>query len=105
MRERELRTDGLTPHQYLPCSFCLMHSANFGISGDRTENVLWRLHNGELEDVSPKIIVLSVGQENYGDSPDNIAEGIRAICAFIRSKQPQAFLVLLVTSQEIFREK
>ena len=79
------------------CSFCLMHSANFGISGDRTENVLWRLHNGELEDVSPKIIVLSVGQENYGDSPDTIAEGIRAICAFIRSKQPQAFLVLLVT--------
>lgn len=76
-------------------SFCLMHSANFGISGDRTENVLWRLHNGELEDVSPKIIVLSVGQENYGDSPDTIAEGIRAICAFIRSKQPQAFLVLL----------
>ena len=75
-----------------------MHSANFGISGDRTENVLWRLHNGELEDVSPKIIVLSVGQENYGDSPDTIAEGIRAICAFIRSKQPQAFLVLLVRS-------
>ena len=81
-----------------------MHSANFGISGDRTENVLWRLHNGELEDVSPKIIVLSVGQENYGDSPDIIAEGIRAICAFIRSKQPQAFLVLLVTTNQISRE-
>ena len=81
-----------------------MHSANFGISGDRTENVLWRLHNGELEDVSPKIIVLSVGQENYGDSPDTIAEGIRAICAFIRSKQPQAFLVLLVTTHQISRE-
>ena len=80
-----------------PCSFCLMHSACFGISGDRTENVLWRLQNGELEDVSPKIIVLSVGQENYGDSPDNIAEGIKAICGFIRSKQPQAFLVLLVS--------
>ena len=101
-RERERESYRVTT---LPCSFCLMHSANFGISGDRTENVLWRLHNGELEDVSPKIIVLSVGQENYGDSPDNIAEGIRAICAFIRSKQPQAFLVLLVTSQDIFREK
>ena len=73
-----------------------MHSANFGISGDRTENVLWRLQNGELEDVSPKIIVLSVGQENYGDSPEDIAEGVQAICSFIRGKQPQAFLVLLV---------
>jgi len=76
-------------------SFCLMHSVNFGISGDRTENVLWRVQNGELEDVAPKIIVLSVGQENYGDSPETITEGIQSICAFIRSKQPQAFLVLL----------
>ena len=89
-----------------------MHSVNFGISGDRTENVLWRVQNGELEDVAPKvddnrdfthdnvgdfqIIVLSVGQENYGDSPETITEGIQSICAFIRSKQPQAFLVLLV---------
>lgn len=76
-------------------SFCLMHSVNFGISGDTTDNVLWRLHNRELEDVAPKIIVLSVGQENYGDSPETITEGIQAICSFIRSKQPQAFLVLL----------
>ena len=77
-------------------SFCLMHSVNFGISGDTTDNVLWRLHQGELEDVAPKIIVLSVGQENYGDSAETISQGIQNICAFIRSKQPQAFLVLLV---------
>jgi len=76
-------------------SFCLMHSVNFGISGDRTENVLWRIQNGELEDVAPKIIVLSVGQENYGDSAETITEGIQSICSFIRSKQPQAFLVIL----------
>jgi len=76
-------------------SFCLMHSLNFGISGDRTENVLWRLQNGELENLSPKMIVLSVGQENYGDTPENIAEGVQAICALIRSKQPQAFLIVL----------
>ena len=74
-----------------------MHSVNFGISGDRTENVLWRIQNGELEDVAPKIIVLSVGQENYGDTAESITEGIKSICTFIRSKQPQAFLVLLVS--------
>ena len=43
-----------------------------------------------------QIIVLSVGQENYGDSAETISEGVKSICAFIRSKQPQAFLVLLV---------
>ena len=94
-----------------------MHSLNFGISGDRTENVLWRLQNGELENLSPKVnlifcysnipifiypfmhfqmIVLSVGQENYGDTPEKIAEGLQAICSLIRSKQPQAFLIVLV---------
>jgi len=72
-----------------------MHSLNFGISGDRTENVLWRLENGELENLSPKMIVLSVGQENYGDSSEKIAEGIQSICALIRSKHPQAFLIVL----------
>ena len=89
-----------------------MHSLNFGISGDRTENVLWRLQNGELENLSPKVlegrhgiqvlrlvlqmIVLSVGQENYGDAPEKIVDGIQAICSLIRSKQPQAFLIVLV---------
>ena len=82
-------------------SFCLMHSLNFGIAGDRTENVLWRLKNGELDNLSPKVIVVSAGQSNQGDSPEEIAEGVKEICSVIRSKQPQAFLVLLVSSSSI----
>jgi len=76
-------------------SFCLMHSLNFGISGDRIEHVLWRLENGELDNLSPKVVVLGVGQNNYGDNPEVIADGIGAICNLVRSKQPQAFLILL----------
>ena len=44
-----------------------MHSVNFGISGDTTDNVLWRLHNRELEDVAPKVSCC----ENYKYSDAN----------------------------------
>ena len=70
-----------------------MHSFNFGIGGDRTEHVLWRLENGELDEVAPKVIVLLVGTNNHGDLADQIADGIRAIITHIRDKQPQAYLV------------
>ncbi len=73
-----------------------MHSLNFGVGGDRTEHLLWRLENGELEGVSPRVVVLLVGTNNHGDSARDIAEGIGAICALIREKQPQAYLVVLV---------
>jgi len=76
-------------------SFCQMHSLNFGVGGDRTENVLWRLQNGELEGLSPKVVVVMVGTNNHGDSAADIAEGVKTICSLIRDKQPQAYLVVL----------
>merc|ERR1712141_597966 len=75
--------------------FCQMHSLNFGIGGNLTQHVLWRLQNGELEVLSPKVIVLQVGANNHGDSAEEIAEGIKTICNLINDKQPQAFLVVL----------
>lgn len=75
-------------------SFCQMHSFNFGIGGDRTETLLWRLQNGELEQMAPKVIVLLVGTNNHGDTAEEIADGIRAIITLIRDKQPQAYLVV-----------
>jgi hypothetical protein len=41
------------------------------------------------------VIVLLVGTNNHGDTPDDIAEGIKGICTLIRDKQPQAYLVVL----------
>ena len=47
-------------------SFCQMHSLNFGVGGDRTENVLWRLQNGELEGLAPKVSKDYYGHQIHG---------------------------------------
>ena len=73
---------------------------NLGFSGDRTENVLWRIANGELDGYKAKVVVLMIGTNNAGhlkeiDEPaENVAAGIKAILEAIRVKQPQAKTVL-----------
>jgi lysophospholipase L1-like esterase len=70
--------------------------ANFGIGGDRTQHVLWRIKNGELDVIKPKAIVLMIGTNNSAtDSAEGISKGITAIVETIRSKQPQAKLLLI----------
>ncbi len=70
--------------------------ANFGIGGDRTQHVLWRITNGELDGIKPKAVVLMIGTNNSGtDSSDGIANGIKVIVETIRKKQPQAKILLL----------
>lgn len=71
--------------------------ANFGIGGDRTQHVLWRIQNGELEaPLKPKAVVLMIGTNNVGsDSAEGIAKGVTAIVETIRAKQPQAKILLL----------
>jgi len=85
----------LTQSKIWETNFCAMHSLNFGIGGDRTEHVLWRLQNGELDNLSPKIVVVLVGTNNHGDTPQQIADGLKAICSLIRDRQPQAFVIVL----------
>lgn len=70
--------------------------ANFGIGGDRTQHVLWRITNGELDGIHPKAAVLMIGTNNTGsDTPEGIAKGITNIVNTIREKQPQAKILLL----------
>jgi lysophospholipase L1-like esterase len=71
-------------------------AADFGWGGDRTQNILWRLNNGELDGVNPKIVVLLAGTNNLPDhsSPDEITRGIQAIVAAIRTKAPDATVIL-----------
>ncbi|XP_066991158.1 platelet-activating factor acetylhydrolase IB subunit alpha1 [Anabrus simplex] len=74
--------------------FVPLHALNFGVGTDQTQNVLWRVMNGELEHVDPKVVVLLVGTNNHGFTAEQIVEGIMEIVRAIREKQPQAYIVL-----------
>lgn len=80
--------------------FVPMHCLNFSIRNDRTQNVLWRLQNGELESVRPKAVVLHVGTNNISDSAEEVAEGVQAIVATIRAKLAGVYVVIPVSRQD-----
>lgn len=69
---------------------------NLGFGGDRTENVLWRLENGEADGYSPKGVILMIGTNNTrACTPTQIVEGIRACIEKIGEKWPEAKVLLL----------
>ncbi len=71
---------------------------NIGYSGDRTEHVLWRLENGEIDGFEPQLIVIMIGTNNTGhrkDPPAQTAAGIRAIVDKLGEKLPQSKILLL----------
>jgi beta-glucosidase len=70
--------------------------ANFGIGGDTTQNVIWRIENGELEGIRPKVVVLMIGTNNTGaNSADEIVAGNAKILKIIREKLPESKVLLL----------
>ena len=70
--------------------------ANFGIGGDRTQHVLWRIENGELDGISPKVVVLMIGTNNTGgDSAEAIAKADIKIVQTIRAKLPKTKVLVL----------
>jgi lysophospholipase L1-like esterase len=82
--------------------FAPLKAANFGIGGDRTQHVLWRITEGkELEGIDPRAVVMMIGTNNAGsnpatgDSADQIAEGVKAIVTEIRKQKPKANVLLL----------
>jgi len=87
-----------------------LKAANFGIGGDRTEHVLWRLEHGNFDGLKPKAIVLMIGTNNTGHqgrpqkelngavyecTAEQTAEGIKAILGQLRQKCPDAKILVL----------
>jgi lysophospholipase L1-like esterase len=81
------------------------NAADFGWGADTIENILWRLHNGELDGVNPKVIVLLAGTNNVGRTAtaadgdaakvESIARGIKAILDLMQQKAPKATIILM----------
>lgn len=72
------------------------NAANLGIGGDRTQHVLWRLENGNIDGISPKLAVVMIGTNNSAsNTPEEIAEGVAAILNKLRTELPQTKILLL----------
>jgi lysophospholipase L1-like esterase len=72
------------------------NAANLGFGYDFVENTLWRLQHGELDGAAAKVVVILIGTNNVSrNTPEEIATGVRAICAEVHQRQPGAKTVLM----------
>ena len=73
-------------------------AVNLGIGGDRTEHVLWRLENGHLKSISPRVAVVMIGTNNFGarqDSIEEVYEGVVAVVKKLTDEVPGIHVMLL----------
>lgn len=72
-------------------------AVNLGFDGDRTDHLLWRLENGEVEGIAPKIAVVLIGTNDIamGRSARHTASGIQAILSALQRRLPDTKIVLL----------
>lgn len=74
------------------------NALNLGFNGDKTENVLWRLAQGEVDNIQPKLLVLLIGTNNAGhrmDKAEDTALGVKQILSVLEEKLPQSKILLL----------
>jgi lysophospholipase L1-like esterase len=85
-------------------NFLGWNAADFGWGADRVENILWRLENGEIDGVNPKVIVLLAGTNNVGNKlpPEgiesaaaNVTKGLEAVVRVMERKAPNAVIILM----------
>ncbi len=73
------------------------NAANFGIGGDKTENLLWRLNNGSVGELEPEVVSLLIGVNNFGlseHSPEDVTLGIQAVVETLLDAFPEANILL-----------
>ncbi|WP_339721371.1 GDSL-type esterase/lipase family protein [uncultured Paraglaciecola sp.] len=84
--------------QFWQQHFAPRNAFNLGFAGDRTEHLLWRIQNGELEQLLPQWMVLLIGTNNAGhrlDPPEDIAIGVQAILEELQHRLPTSKVLLM----------
>ena len=79
-------------------SFNSFRPVNLGISGDRTEHLLWRFDNGNLEGIDPKVAVIMIGTNNFGyrqDTAEEVYDGVVSVVEKLQEKEPKVQVLLL----------
>jgi lysophospholipase L1-like esterase len=74
-----------------------LKAANFGIGGDMTQNLLWRMENGAVEKLDPQVVVIMIGVNNflrYNASPQEVFTGVKAVVEKSLHDYPNAQIVL-----------
>ena len=85
------------PKAVWDANFGRFKPANFGIGGDNTGNLLWRLQNPAIASIKPKLVVLLIGVNNINlckESPEQVFSGIQAVVAKLRKQYPAARILL-----------
>jgi lysophospholipase L1-like esterase len=72
-----------------------LHALDFGIGGDKTQNVLWRLNNMSIQDLKPKVAVVLIGTNNVTNNPHEIADGVKAVLANTQLAFPGVKIILV----------
>lgn len=78
-------------------SFGRFSPLNLGIAGDLTQNLLWRIEQGEIDGIKPKAAVLMIGVNNLagGFTAEQTAAGVRAVVGAVRTRLPETLVLLL----------
>lgn len=78
-------------------NFAPYNPANFGIGGDHSGNLLWRLKYGHAEKLNPKVVVVLIGVNNFGhlhETPTQVFQGIKANVVLLRKIYPNANILV-----------
>ena len=75
--------------------YATRNALNFGLSGDKTQNVLWRLNNMEIQALKPKVAVILIGTNNTANSVHEIADGVQAVIANTQEAFPGIKIILV----------